>query len=348
MTAMLRQVPKSYRLAERMSNKALYYSDDIGPGTVLLLDDIALSEELQEVLKESTTKFTERIRMRVVNKDRKVQHCTIPERCVWWLANVSALYDEQVLNRMLICWVDDSEEQDREVYRRKVALEDRAPDEAIGDRFELRVCREMWWLLKEQGLVYVQLPFARRIRMASVRNRRNADVLFDMIRSHALINLYRRERRTLRDGRLTLVATEEDFHAAAALFVELHTTGGSLTSKFDRTEQLALALASHYRAERFDIADLQRWTGWNYQKARRLMLGLRLPREPVPGPPRQDAGALVRGPDGLGDRRPGPRREAAGAGLHLQRGGLPEVAVRRPGLARGGGVRQQFQHAGPC
>ena len=135
MTAMLRQVPKSYRLAERMSNKALYYSDDIPAGTVLLLDDIALSEELQEVLKESTTKFTERIRMRVVNKDRKVQHCTIPERCVWWLANVSALYDEQVLNRMLICWVDDSEEQDREVYRRKVALEDRAPDEAIGDRF---------------------------------------------------------------------------------------------------------------------------------------------------------------------------------------------------------------------
>jgi hypothetical protein len=63
-------VPANYRLAERMSNKALYYSDDINPGTVLLLDDIALSEELQEVLKESTTKFTERARMRVVNKDQ--------------------------------------------------------------------------------------------------------------------------------------------------------------------------------------------------------------------------------------------------------------------------------------
>ena len=273
MTAMLRQVPKSYRLAERMSNKALYYSDDIRPGTVLLLDDIALSEELQEVLKESTTKFAERVRMRVVNKDRKVQHCTIPERCVWWLANVSALYDEQVLNRMLICWVDDSEEQDREVYRRKVNLEDRAPDEAIEDRFELRVCREMWWLLKEQGLVYVQLPFARRIKMASVKNRRNADVLFDMIRSHALINLYRRERRTLKDGRLTLVATEKDFDGAAALFVELHTTGGSLTSKFDRSEQLVLSLASHYRVEQFTLQDVQRWTGWQYQKTRRLLLG---------------------------------------------------------------------------
>lgn len=49
--------------------------------------------------------------------------------------------------------------------------------------------------------------------------------------------------------------------------------GGSLTSKFDRNEQLALSLASHYWAERFDLADVQLWTGWNHQKARRLMLG---------------------------------------------------------------------------
>jgi len=273
MTAMLRQVPTAYRLAERMSNKALYYSDDLSPGTVLLLDDIALSEELQEVLKEATTKFSERIRMRVVSKERTIQHCTIPERCVWWLANVSALYDDQVLNRMLICWVDDSEEQDREVFKRKLAGEERDPDEAIGDSFELRVCREIWWILKDQQLVYVQVPFARRIRMASVRNRRNPDILLDLIRSHALIHLYQRERRTLKDGRFSIKATEADFHAAAAIFVDLHTTGGSLTSKFDRNEQLTLSLASHYRAERFDLADLQRWTGWHYQKARRLMLG---------------------------------------------------------------------------
>ncbi len=81
------------------------------------------------------------------------------------------------------------------------------------------------------------------------------------------------ERRTLKDGRLTVVATEADFATAASLFVDLHTTGGSLTAKFDRNEQLALSLASHYRAEQFCLADLQRRTGWYYQKARRLILG---------------------------------------------------------------------------
>ncbi|HOV67849.1 MAG TPA: hypothetical protein PLI31_05760, partial [Methanoregulaceae archaeon] len=127
MTAMLRQVPDEVKLAERLSNKALYYSDDLKAGTVLMLDDIALSEELQEILKEATTKFTRRIRQRIVTKERKIQHCTIPERCVWWLANVSALYDDQVLNRMLIAWVDDSEEQDREVFKRKLQGEERDP-----------------------------------------------------------------------------------------------------------------------------------------------------------------------------------------------------------------------------
>jgi len=273
MMAMLRQVPEEFRLAERMSNKALYYSDDIGPGTVLLLDDIALSEELQEVFKESTTKFTERIRMRVVNRDRKVQHCTIPERCVWWLANVSALYDDQVLNRMLIAWVDDSEEQDREVFWKKLALGNRAADEAVPDPFELRVCREMWRLLKEQGLVYVRIPFALRIRMASVRNRRNPDVLLDLIRSFALIRLFQRERRSLDDGGLEVFATEEDFSAAAALFVDLHGTGGSLSAKFDRSEDVVLGLAARFSAEQFTIADVQRWTGWTYHKARRTLLG---------------------------------------------------------------------------
>ena len=273
MTTMLRMVPDEFKLAERLSNKALYYSDDINAGTVLLLDDIALSEELQEILKEATTRFTERVRMRAVNKERKVQEYSIPERCVWWLANVSALYDDQVLNRMLIAWVDDSEEQDREVFKRTLASEDRNPEEAIADPFELRVCQEMWRVLKKQGLVYVRIPFARRIRMASVKNRRNPEVLLDLVRANALIHQFQRKRLSLRDGSVMIEATEADFDAAAGLFTNLHTTGGSLTAKFDRNEQLVLGLASHYRAEQFTLHDVQRWTGWNYHRSRRTLLG---------------------------------------------------------------------------
>jgi hypothetical protein len=70
-----------------------------------------------------------------------------------------------------------------------------------------------------------------------------------------------------------VTATEEDFRYAARLFAELHTTGGSLEAKFDRNEQLVLSLAARNRVEQFTIRDLQRWTGWPYHKARRLLLG---------------------------------------------------------------------------
>ncbi len=273
MTAMLRQVPEEYRLAERMSNKALYYSDDINPGTVLMLDDIALSEELQEVLKEATSKFTEPVRMRTVDTDRKVRRYAIPERCVWWLANVSALYDEQVLNRMLTCWVDDSEEQDREVFRRRMADVVRDEDAPPDDRLDLRVCRAAWRMLKADGTVRVRVPFADRIGMASVSNRRNPDVLLDLVRSHALVFRFQREQHPLDDGGLAVVATEDDFRYAARLFADLHTTAGSLESKFDRNEQYVLSLAARNRVEQFTVRDLQAWTGWTYRKARRLLVG---------------------------------------------------------------------------
>ncbi|MEN6341750.1 MAG: hypothetical protein ABFC89_04235 [Methanospirillum sp.] len=272
MTAMLRQVPEEFRLAERMSNKALYYSDDITPGTVLLLDDIALSDELQEVLKEATSKFAEPVRMRSVDTDRKVRRYTIPERCVWWLANVSALYDEQVLNRMLVCWVDDSEAQDREVFRRKMEERSRRPGDG-GDRFDLLVCREMWRRLRADGLVHVDVPFAGRIRMASVRNRRNPEVLLDLVAGHALVRRFQRACERMGDDGLLVTATEDDFRYAARLFSELHGGGGSLGDKFDRNEQLVLSLAARNGVEQFTLHDLQKWTGWPYHKARRLLLG---------------------------------------------------------------------------
>ena len=274
MTAMLRQVPEEFRLAERMSNKALYYSDDIRPGTVLLLDDIALSEELQEVLKEATSKFTEPVRMRSVDKDRKVRRYTIPERCTWWLANVSAIYDDQVLNRMLTCWVDDSAAQDREVFCRRMTAVALGEDDTAGaDRFDHLVCRECWRLLRADGPVTVRIPFADRIRMASHRNRRNPEVLLDLVRARALV--FRLQRRLVPqdDREPAVVATEEDFACARDLFTALHTTSGSLGAKFDRNEAQVLAEAARLGVEQFTVRDVQEWTGWQYQKARRVLIG---------------------------------------------------------------------------
>ena len=113
-TTMLNLIPDSYKLKGTVSNKALYYDDDLRPGTVLLFDDVSLSEDLQEVLKSATANFREPIEHRTLTTERKLRVCTIPARCVWWLAKVEDIGDDQVMNRMLTVWIDDTVEQDSE------------------------------------------------------------------------------------------------------------------------------------------------------------------------------------------------------------------------------------------
>ena len=106
-TTLLQQVPKRFRLAGRMSNKALFYVENLQPGSVIVFDDTTLSEDMAEILKGVTTSFREPFLYRTVSKDRKGQVCTIPERCIWWVAKVEGAGDDQVFNRMLTCWIDD-------------------------------------------------------------------------------------------------------------------------------------------------------------------------------------------------------------------------------------------------
>lgn len=48
---MLQQVPDELRLDGRMSDKALFYVEGLRPGSVFALDDILLSDQMQEILK---------------------------------------------------------------------------------------------------------------------------------------------------------------------------------------------------------------------------------------------------------------------------------------------------------
>ncbi|PKL59362.1 MAG: hypothetical protein CVV33_08225, partial [Methanomicrobiales archaeon HGW-Methanomicrobiales-4] len=47
--------PEQFRLEGRMSDKALFYMDDLRAGTVITLDDVSLSDQMQEILKGVTT-----------------------------------------------------------------------------------------------------------------------------------------------------------------------------------------------------------------------------------------------------------------------------------------------------
>jgi len=210
---MLNLLPEKFKLKGTVSDKALYYHP-IQPGTVLLFDDVSLSEDLQEILKSATASFREPIEHRTLTSDRQVRICTIPERCVWWLAKVELAGDDQVMNRMLCVWIDDSADQDVAVLAHLKAAE--AKVAVACDDPDILVCRAIWELVKEQVL-HVRVPFAPRVHFSTAQNRRNPGMLFDLIKCHARFFFLQRDR----DDHGSIIATREDFEYARRLFLDL-------------------------------------------------------------------------------------------------------------------------------
>ena len=265
--AMARLLPEEFRLTGTVSDKALFYCDDLRPGTVLLFDDVTLSDDMQEVLKSATANFREPIVHRTLTRDRQLRVCTIPERCVWWLAKVESIGDDQVMNRMLTVWIDDSQEQDRAVLGH-LKVSEAGDSPAVDEDQDILVCRAMWVVLK--GAVRrVRIPFAKRICFSAIQNRRNPVMLFDLIKCHALLHFLQRET----DASGALIATTEDFRYARTLFHAINGDVGGQETKLTKNEAAALDTISCLGLEVFTTHELQDATGLSYHQTRRLLQG---------------------------------------------------------------------------
>jgi len=268
-TTMLNLIPADYKLTGTVSNKALYYADDLRPGTVILFDDTTLSDDLQEVLKSATSSFHEPIEHRTVTADRQLRICSIPERCVWWLAKVENPGDDQVMNRMLTVWIDDSAEQDRAVLEHLKRTE--ASGSTRGDDPDVLAARALWSIVK-QHRISVHIPFARRIGFSNVANRRNPAMLFDLIKCHAALRFLQREGEET-DGEVRIEAARQDFDTAARLYAAINQEGGGQDSKMTRNEAAALATIARMGWETFTVRMLQQATGLSYHQVRRILQG---------------------------------------------------------------------------
>jgi hypothetical protein len=269
---MMRQVPDRYKVKGTVSNKALYYMEDLQPRTVLMSDDTELSDGIQEILKSATSNFHEPITHTTVTKDLTSRVCTIPERCVWWIAKKEGTGDDQVMNRMLTCWIDESAEQDARVLAAKQKKERQDPDTITDESPELITCRAIWEVLHEQE-IWVIIPFSERIRFHAISNRRNPDMLYDLIKSHAALFFLQREQKTSGDGTLCVYANEADFTAANDVFTLLNGTAGGQESKMTKKESDLLGAIQKAGQLEFTIQDLQRFTGWSYSSIYKTVKG---------------------------------------------------------------------------
>ena len=265
-TTMLNLIPENSRLKGTVSDRALYYDDDLRAGTVFLFDDVSLSDDLQEVLKSATTNFREPIEHRTVTAERKLRVCTIPPRCIWWLAKVEDPGDDQVMNRMLTVWIDDSIEQDRRVFEHIRNHESKREQGPTPD--DIQVCRAIWEVVGEE-VCAVTIPFARQIGSSTTQNRRNPGMLFDLIKCHARLFSFQRDRDE--DG--AVIARKEDFYAAAKLYSTLSGVAGGQETKLTKNEAAALATIEKMGIEVFTVRQLQNALGLSYHQTYRLLHG---------------------------------------------------------------------------
>ena len=266
---MIQHIPPECRLDGRLSDKALFYAEDLREGSAICLDDVGLSEKMQETLKGVTTSFKKPFIYRTVNTDRKGQTCTIPARCVWWVAKVEGSGDDQVWNRMLTCWIDDSIEQDNRVLERELDIASHFPTIDEGNRFEVLVCHEIWNHLVP---VHVVIPYSKQIRFSSSSNRRNPGMLLDLIKSIACIHQFQRERK-LENGTEVIFANSSDFRYASEIYHALNGESGSQISKLTRSEsELIQAIQRSGRYE-FSMNELQNLIDKSYNSVWKLLKG---------------------------------------------------------------------------
>ncbi|OPY43647.1 MAG: hypothetical protein A4E40_00074 [Methanoregulaceae archaeon PtaU1.Bin059] len=191
---------------------------------------------------------------------------------MWWIAKKEGTGDDQVMNRMLTCWIDESPEQDARVLAAKQRKEQQDPDTITDETPELRTCRVIWEVLHEQ-MLWVIIPFSARIRFHAIRNRRNPDMFYDLIKSHTALFFMQRAQKTAEDGTLCVYATEADFSAANEIFTLLNGTAGGQESKLTKKEADLLAVIQQAGRSEFTIQDLQRLTGSSYSSIYRTIKG---------------------------------------------------------------------------
>ncbi|HJJ32182.1 MAG TPA: hypothetical protein O0X25_01720 [Methanocorpusculum sp.] len=231
--SVLKCIPEKSQLNGKLSDKALFYlGSDLSEGTVLHFDDQDLSPDLQGTIKNlSWDKPT----IHHTVKQQSMLKLEIPPRCPYWNTKAEGAGDEQIQDRLLKFWADESEEHKR---RRDKMQAKYLMDPGLKDSFDeyLSVCREIWYLIKQIGIKNVVIPYADRITGGD-GDARTQNMFTALIQASTILHASIRKKSP--EG--FLIATEEDFLEAACIINPLmKDEGGSQINKLNANAKRVL------------------------------------------------------------------------------------------------------------
>ena len=205
-------LPAEMVIKGSMSSKAGYYHQD-GDRVFRILDDYqAGNEELDTVIKQTSSEFHQPYSHRTV-KDQQAIVLTIGKEQTWAITSVDGSQDIQVLNRQLPINVDDSVELTKKVNDKTVDRYAKGEQQQPIDK-RVKVCRAIFQILRDTGYIDVRIPFGDRIEWLDTSNRRNPSLFMDLLVSITAMNRFQREK----DAEGYYLATVADFNAAKKLF----------------------------------------------------------------------------------------------------------------------------------
>lgn len=245
----VKHFPKNNVKYGGMSDKALLYNP-IPERSVIVLDDEKMSETLQGVMKQATSSWDKPAQyMTVINQEGTT--LTIPPRLTWWIVQADKQGDEQVLDRQLVLWADESEEQHKAI----VAAMDREAQTGYIQNKNYGTSIALWSWVKP---CTVLIPFTDHIGGKDAIDPRNINLFYSLIRAHAIIHAPKRDK----DEKDQILASKEDFIVIANLMNPLFKgEKGSQELKLAKAEQIVLDALMEMDSRRVSVKDIGKVIG---------------------------------------------------------------------------------------
>jgi primase-polymerase (primpol)-like protein len=219
-------IPPKHLLFGDLSPQAIYYhAREMPEGAIIAFDDITWNSTYAGVQKRCTTRFQTGADHRTVIDGKPKSFKTKP-RITFWCTSVDRQFDEQLQDRYWAIDIEASAEHKAEVIEFMKACDAGADQES--EEYETRICRDIIRDLKDH-LFEVVIPFAGRIKLSGV-GERGYRIFSDIVKAFCAFRYAVRET----DGRGRLIATEEDFLDAKALFDDAEGHGGEKYTDSER------------------------------------------------------------------------------------------------------------------
>ncbi len=224
-----------------------------------------MSPDFQELFKTATSDWDHPGEYKTVARNAGLT-LALPRRCVFWVCKVDLNGDDQVLDRQLLFWTDESDEQRKSVH---AAIMKRAemPRMKEGEDTNFAIARALWGLVEPK---VVSVPFANRVRCDPMMDSRNLKLMFCLVEAHAL--MHSPVRRSMIGG--DLLAEEEDFYAVMEILEPLFANQkGSQHDKLSKSGAKILAWLCEQESGLIPFGDIRVATGLSQSQLSHALYG---------------------------------------------------------------------------